>query len=395
MHRSRWLLVLCGVWAGLALAPARAQSLGETLAEAYRSNPTLLAARAELRAVNEGVPQELSNWRPLLSIDTSAGAQRIDLGSAVSAETTYPFEASFGIRQPLYRGGRTVAGVARAEADVRAQRARLTSVEQSVLLDAGTAYMDVWRDQAVLGLNESNEQVLQRELEATRDRFEVGELTRTDVAQAESRLARATATRVSAAGDLAVSRAIFKEVAGLTPGVLEAPAPLPGLPASLSEAVAAAEDKNPDLRAATFAEEGAQHQVRTSYGELLPEVSVTAELTHSRNQLRDDTETSAAQILALVTVPLYQKGLVSSRVREDKQAANQRRIEIDETRRRVVQDSVDAWEILVAAQAQSVSFQAEVRSSEIALEGVRQENAVGARTILDVLDAESWAPRDS
>jgi outer membrane protein TolC len=179
--------------------PLAAQSLDEALTAAYQSNPTLMAARAELRAVNEGVPQALSNWRPELFADGSLGIQRRDTDSS-SAESTVPREAELSVEQPLYRGGRTVAEVAAAEAEVRAQRARLVSTEQAVLLDAATTYMDVWRDQAVLELNESNEEVLTRQLEATRDRFEVGELTRTDVAQSESRLARATATRWRPAG---------------------------------------------------------------------------------------------------------------------------------------------------------------------------------------------------
>lgn len=369
-------------------APATAQDFYEALASAYQTNPRFLAARAELRAANEGVPQELSNYRPFMSIDGLAGVQQIHRSAGNGSETTQPYQVSIGLSQPLYRGGRTVAGVARAEAEVYAQRAVLHSVEQEVLLEAAIAYMDVWRDEAVLRLNVNNERVLARQLEATQDRFDVGELTRTDVAQSEARLAFATAERIGAEGDLTASRAVFEEVIGLTPVAIAPPGPIAGLPDNESNAVAAALDGNPDIAAAAFAEKAAKDQVRGSEGELYPEVSLSAELLHSENDVSGESERDAAQLLAIVSIPLYQQGFVSSQVRQDKQIANQRRIELQETRRRVRQECTDAWELLVTANAQIRSFTAETEATQIALEGVREENAVGQRTVLDVLDAE-------
>ena len=372
---------------GAAVPPLAAQSLDETLVAAYQTNPTLLAARAELGAVNEAVPQELSNYRPDVEAVGRAGVQRIDTNKT-EAENTNPLEGELLANQPLYRGGRTVAGVARAEAEVLAQRSRLDSVEQSVLLDAATAYMDVWRDQAVVRLNLNNEQVLARELEATQDRFEVGELTRTDIAQSESRLARATAQRIQSEGDLESSRATFEEVVGFAPGVLiEPPAPA-GILASQEEIVAAAEEANPDLRAAIFDEEAARRQIRVSFGELLPDAALTGEARYSEEFASSDGKIRLVRGLAEVTVPLYQQGFVSSRVRQDKQRAGQRRRLIDEADRRAERLAVDSWAQLQSARAQSRSFESEVSSTGVALEGVRQENAVGARTILDILDAE-------
>ena len=186
-----------GVTAGLVFvtglnvafsAPAGAQTLAEALSGAYASNPTLAAARAELRAVNEGVPQALANWRPEVSVTGSTGKQKIQSEASFSStdETTTPFTATASVVQPLYRGGRTIAATARAEEEVRSQRATLDSVEQSVLLRGATVYMDVWRDQSVVTFNENNERVIARQLQATRDRFTVGEVTRTDVAQSET-----------------------------------------------------------------------------------------------------------------------------------------------------------------------------------------------------------------
>jgi TolC family type I secretion outer membrane protein len=383
-------LVLGLAGALLGVAPAAGQSLEESLATAYTTNPSLLAARARLKAVNEGVPQELSNWRPRVTVNASAGKQRTESDGPLNVTTqkTTPLTAELGVEQSLYRGGRTVAGTRRAEASVLAERQVLTSVEQDVLLSAATSYMDVWRDQSVLQLNVSNERVLQRQLEASRDRFEVGEITRTDVAQSESRLARATADRIAAEGDLTASRAVFQEVVGIYPMLLEEPPALEGLPASQDEVIAAAAAAQPDLVSAKFTEEASRHQVRVSLGELFPEVSLNGEIGYEDETSIEDSDAEFYRILAQVTVPLYQQGLVSSRVREDKQIANQRRIEIDQAGRAAEQNAISAWEDLQTGRAQIVSFQSEVDSSRIALEGVRQENAVGARTILDILDAE-------
>lgn len=390
---GRWAVVKAVTAAVVLSAPglAHGQTLNEALATAYSNNPTLQAGRAELRAVNEGVPQALSNYRPQVSVSASAGKQKIDSSSSLFSTntTTTPLQATAEVQQPLYRGGRTVAATQRAEQLVQSQRAQLVSVEQDILLRGVTAFMDVWRDQAELALNVNNEKVLQRQLEATQDRFTVGEVTRTDVAQAETRLAVATANRVAAEGALASSSAVFEEVIGAAPGTLAAPSSdVGGLPANLKDTVEQGTRHNPDVLAAMFNERAAIKQVREIEGEFLPTVSLNASISHSEETSQRGSKSDEAQILAQVSVPLYQQGQVSSRVREAKQVSNQRRIQIVETRRRIEQQSVSAWQALVAARAQIVSFQSGVRSAEIALEGVQQEQAVGARTVLDVLDAE-------
>jgi TolC family type I secretion outer membrane protein len=390
--RKCWVGPVLAPVLGLALwaPPASAQTLAEALAAAYSTNPTLGASRAELRSVNERVPQALSNWRPDLRITGSAGKQRIESESAFfsNQEGTTPADVAATLSQPLYRGGRTTAGTQRAENEVISQRAVLQSVEQSVLLRGATAYMDVWRDQAVLRLNVSNEQVLQRQLEASQDRFSVGEVTRTDVAQSQTRLAVAVAARIAAEGELATSRAVFQEVIGSEPGELPPPPPIKGLPGAMNDVIDASALKNPDVLAADFSEKAARRQVREVFGELLPTVSLNASVSHSEESSSRDSETDQARILAEVTVPLYQQGSVSSRVREAKQISSQRRIQVEESRRRAEQESISAWKSLQTARAQIKSFESGVESADIALEGVRQENEVGARTVLDILDAE-------
>ena len=206
---------------------AQAQTLSEALTSAYLNNPTLLSQRASLRASDEGVPQALGNWRPSVSLTGDAG-KTYDHNAARStgerSQNRTPIGYGINISQTIYRGGRTPAEISGAENTVRAARARLLSAEQDVLLDAATSYMNVFREEAVLRLNVSNEQVLVRQLEATRDRFEVGEITRTDVNQGEARLAGATADRIQSEGDLEASRAAYHNVIGkLAPRNLKFP----------------------------------------------------------------------------------------------------------------------------------------------------------------------------
>lgn len=378
--------------AGLLCLPAglQAQTLEEALIQAYQSNPTLSAARAELRSINERVPQALSNWRPLVEAEGSAGqgtdsfeqpSERDNVGRS-------PLTGDLTLTQPLYRGGRTTAGTERAENEVLAQRAFLADSEQTVLLDGVTVYADVWRDQSVLELNLSNEQVLARQLEATQDRFEVGEVTRTDVAQSESRLSSATADRIQAQGNLSTSRAAFENVIGVFPQLLEQPPGPQVLPPDQESVISDAEDSNPSVLASQFTELAALRTVREVEGELLPEVNLRGQLSYQHESSTRNSESRGAEVLAQVRVPLYQQGSVSSRVREAKQIASQRRLQVREALRQAREDAISAWENLQTALAQIEAFQQAVRANEIALEGVRQENAVGARTVLDVLDAE-------
>ena len=304
--------VLLAAMALLAGRPAVAQTFQEALVEAYEGNPTLNAERARLRATDEQVPQALSGYRPTVTTNIQAG--RTWIGSNQEAITGQQddslFERRYGasIEQPLYRGGQTVAAVRSAENTVRSERARLELIEQTVMLDAVTAYSDVYRDQAVLELTISNEQRLNRQLEATRDRFQVGEVTRTDVSQAEARLSRAVADRIRAEGDLARSRAVFRNVIGRMPSALPQP-PLPdGLPANLEDANKIALDWNPDVTAAAFQERSALDSVDQVKGELLPTVSLIGRVQRDVDVSRKDSRFDTAEAIINLEVPLYQSG---------------------------------------------------------------------------------------
>ena len=368
--------------------PARGESLIEALTAAYQSNPSLQAQRARLRATDEGVAQALSGWRPEVELTGSGTRTRVRTNAGLGVSSRTPYSGTLSISQSIYEGGQTVAATSQAESEVEAARARLVSVEQDVLFDAVTAYMNVVRDESILELNINNEQVLSRQLEAAQDRFSVGEVTRTDVAQAESRLAGALADRRLAEGDLEVSRATYRQIIGTMPGTLTRPE-LPNAPVADGEQAASlADEKNPNVLAAIHDAAAAQTNVRAVTGELLPSVDVSANASRSRNQAIEDRTNTTVSVTAAVTIPLYQTGFVSARVREAKQLAVRAQRLIDDARRSAIQDATSAWETLIAAQARIVALNSQVRAALIALDGVSQEATVGSRTVLDVLDAE-------
>ena len=262
------------------------------------------------------------------------------------------------------------------------------SIEQTVLLNATTAYSDVYRDQAVLELTIRNEQRLARQLEATRDRFQVGEVTRTDVSQAEARLARGTSDRIGAEGDLAASRAVFRNVIGTTPAVLPHPALPQALPVSLAEANDMATGNNPDVTTAEFRERSALDSVDQVRGELSPTLSLIGRLQRQEDISRRDLRFDSAEALVNLNFPLYQAGNVHSRLRERKQLVVEQRRLLDQSQRDAVEDATRAWNSLETASAEIGSFGKQVEANRIALDGVEKEAEVGARTVLDVLDAQ-------
>ena len=377
----------------LALGDANAQTIEDTLMIAYRNNPTLLGQRAKLRATDEGVPQALSDWRPSVEITGSAGLEGINNSIATGplgrGQHREPRSLGMTLTQSLYRGGRTLAATREAENTVHAERARLLETEQDVLLDAATAFMDVFRDEAVLKLNINNEQVLKRQFEATRDRFEVGEITRTDVHQAEARLAGAAADRIESEGNLEASRATYQNIVGMSaPRGLKAPARAYALPDDKATANMTAAVDNPVVVSAEFDRKALEDKVDEVRGELLPTLSVSTGVTRAFESSSQTGRLDTAKLTLNLTVPLYQQGEVFSRLREAKQDVAEQVQIVDKARRDAIEEATRAWESLVTARARVKSFKAQIKANVVALEGVEREAQVGSRTVLDVLDAE-------
>lgn len=363
------------------------QPLLDALRTAYISNPTLRAARAEMRATAELLPQAQSGWMPQSNVTSTVTKADIDPGSTGDGTTSKELELS--VTQPLYRGGRTVAGIGSAQHRILAQGAILNAVEQRLLYDVSAAYTDVVRDQALVDLSESNIAVVSRQLDASNQRFEVGEVTRTDVAQSQARNARAQANSTTAMGNLKSSLATYEQLVGtqatkLPPTNIEFV-----FPKTLDEAIALGEKNSPVAVASDYLHQSAEKDVGTVFGELLPELGLAASIDKTWDPQPGLTSDSTVKSLSLIaTIPLYEGGYTRSRVRQAKYTANQRLIEIMETQREVRQNVISSWETLAAARGEIKSRKAQVEASRVAQDGVRQEAGLGTRTILDALDAD-------
>ncbi|MEZ5826088.1 MAG: TolC family outer membrane protein [Geminicoccaceae bacterium] len=379
-------VVLTGVlFAGQVSDGARAESLEEAFQWTYEKNPRLLAGRAQLRAVDESVPQALSGFRPTVSFDNSF------TGTNVETDRTESDGPSAGtalnLRQSLYSGGGTVASVAAAEESVKAQRANLLALEQGVFFDVVTAYTSTWRDRAVLELALSNRARIERQLQATRDRFRVGDVARTDVAQAEARLARSESDIEQARAELSASVAFYRDVVGAEPGELEDPAAVDGLPETLDAAQELAR-RNPLVVASEHIVRNSRHRMDVAAANLWPSLDLTGQLAYTDEPAAGVSWQKKAQIGLQLSVPLYQGGRVYSEVRQSRQTLTQRQKEYEASLRSVQRSVTTAWERLLAARAAIVAIESQVRASRIALNGVQEEAFVGQRTVLDVLDAE-------
>ncbi len=369
----------------LSVSSASAETLQDALVAAYNSNPQLQSQRAALRATDEDVASAKSGYRP--TVGSQAG---VDEGLLDSDGTT--FTTGVNVQQPLFRGGRTRNGVDAAELGVKIGREQLRGTENSVFLDTVSAYMDVVRDQSVLELNDNQVKVLQRQLKATQDRFRVGDGTRTDVAQAEARLARAISGRIAAQGGLTASREAYRRVVGQLPGTLERPGALPTLPKTTDEAVDVGIQNSPQVQSARFLEQVAGKQIAIAKGAVLPSASADFGVNY-RDQPgvfagAGRSKVTAGTVGATLNVPFYQSGAEYASVRRAQQLRSQRMIEIATAERAVVEQVRNAWIQLETANASIESTKAAVKANEIALEGVRMEQTVGSRTVLDVLDAE-------
>ena len=367
--------------------------LYDVLRQAYETNPTLQAANAELRAVEESLPQAAAGYKPTITANADVlytDTQNEGNSSSSQDGDNLSKEGSVSLKQPLYRGGRTASALRGARNSILAQSAAVDSVRQKLMLDVATAYMDVLRDRAWLNLSENNKALISRQLEATKDRFEVGELTRTDVSQAQAREAGAVSDIISAKAKMRSSVAVYEQIVGSVPDqTLLYPDIRFSLPETLEEALSEAAQKNPSVLSAEYKNAAAEDDVDTVFGELLPEVSLTGGLSKSYDPqpgTLDETRESTVGVSA--SIPLYQAGSVRSRVRQAKQTANQRFIQIMEARRRVRAETISSWENLAAAKAEIISRRAQVEASAMAQEGVRYESDFGERTILDALDAD-------
>ncbi len=384
------LLAAAAATAAIAAAPASADTLAEAIAAAYETNPDLDAQRALVRQVDETVPQALAAGRPTIGTQLSGVQNGLSL-----QDNGRIYTAGLQISQSLFAGGSVRSATSAAENRILAARARLRVVENNVVLNVVTAYADVLRFQRVVALNDSQVKVLDRELQQARDRFDVGDVTRTDVAQAQARLANAQSNMVVAQNQLAAAREAYRRVVGRSPDDLAALPPLPILPGTLGQAVDIARDNAPSLLAARFDEAAARYDVKTQQKQRLPRVNATGQTAYQYSEGGGAGNvfvrgggffTQQANITA--TLPLYQAGLIGSQVRQAQQRQSQLLEVIGSTDRQTEESVTNSYNQLRAARAVIEASKVALDANALAAEGVRQENQVGTRTVIEVLNAE-------
>ena len=400
--RPRWriapLVAAAAVVAvGGAVPSALADTMEGALALAYQNNPQLNAQRALARATDEGVGIALSGYRPKITATAQLGEQYLDTLSKTAGIATHSVGAfadpAYGITgtQTLFNGFQTANKTRQAETQVSAARETLRNTEQTVLLAAATAYMNLLRDGAILDLQRSNVNVLEATLRQTRDRFAVGEVTRTDVAQAESSLAGGRSSLLGAQSNYVTSRSAYVQVIGVEPGKLASASPVDRLsPPTLPQALARGSAQNPAVTTAVFNVDAAAEQVKIAEGALYPTLSLNTGLQKTYGSATNTTtlESLSGQAIALLSVPIYQGGAEYATIRQAKETLGQQRLNLDTARLSVQQNITQTWGQLQAAKAQVDATSAQVNSAEIALDGVREEARVGQRTTLDVLNAQ-------
>jgi outer membrane protein len=372
---------------------ASADTLREALVSAYQTNPTLTAQRETLKATDATVAIARAAGRPQVTANVGVNRNVSQSGILITGGKGPNLSVGAQVSYPLFNGGSVRNSVRAAQTRVEAGRATLKAVEGDVFTQAVSAYMDVIRDRAIVELNQNNVKVLETNLEATRDRFQIGDLTRTDVAQSEARLQLGRSQLAAAQGNLTASEATYRQVIGHAPGVLAPPPPLPPLPTTPDEAVRIALASNPDLVAISRQAIAAGYDVRVAEASRLPTLSAQGSADYVNNLAHNgptgfpNTGTQTTVGLG-VAVPIFQGGLPAARIRQAQAQQGQALEQVVGTERAVIQAARAAFANYDAAQRQIQAETVAVQANELALEGARAEQSVGTRTVLDVLNAE-------
>jgi len=381
-------------------APVLADTIEAALVRAYQNNPQLNAQRASVRSTDENVPQALSGYRPRVAVTGSAGYQYTDTNSTAGGTPTNivrteihgansPRSVGATVSQTLFNGQQTANKTRAAESQVSGAREGLRVLEQTVLLSAATIYMDYLRDSAIVEVQRSNVRVLEQTLKQTKDRFNVGEVTRTDVAQSEAQLAAGNTQLLTAEANLTTTRSNFRRIIGNEPSALAPGSPVDRyLPGSLPSAVDLGLTENPNVTAAMFGIDVSYLQTKVNEGALLPTVTLQGSVQQSYEQTLTIYRSFGASVIGQLSIPVYQGGAEYALIRQSKESLTQQRLFLEQTRDQTRANVVTAWGQLVAGKAQVQSAQSQVSASEIALNGVREEAKAGQRTTLDVLNAQ-------
>jgi outer membrane protein len=388
----------------LSCAPARADTLESSLAYAYVNNPQINSQRAVVRAIDEGVPTALAGYRPKAIATANIGTQSLsttirEIGSTTPRNSPASYFTQSGVNTPhgvgvtvtqnLLNGFQTANRTRLAESQVLAARETLRVIEQTVLFNATTAYMNLLRDAGILELQRSNLEVLTEQVRQTKARLQSGNVTATDLAQAEARFNVGRTQLFAAEANYASSRAAYRQVIGLDPGKLSPAAPVDRFsPHTLTEAMAAGIAQNPAVSTAQHNVDIASHQVRVAEGALYPVLSLQGSVQKNYEQALNSLQSFEAQWTAQYTAPIYQGGAEFAAVRQAKETQGQKQLDLSVARDQARMAVAQAWAQLEAAKSSIESTKSQVKAAEQALNGVREEARLGQRTTLDVLNAQ-------
>ena len=369
---------------------AQAEDIFEILSQTYNTNPTLQSERAYLRSIDENVAIAKSGYRPTVSLKGAYSDGENNIKKGVGSDGGYnTLSGSANVSQPVFSGFSTVNSVKAADRTVRAAQNSLSNVEQNILLQAATAYLDVMQNQAIVDLQKNNEKLLKTKLDETLERFKVGEVTRTDVSQARARHSQAIADRIASEGTLQSSIAYYIELIGSEPKKLVEPVKMNEfLPKSYDEALKIAQDNSFIIKQAKNLYAAKGYEVYANTGALFPTLSLDGTIGRNKSEQGSiDTTTENAEWGINLSVPLYDGGADRARIRQSKYQKWQAQEDVLEAKRAVKSSVQSTWETMKSNESQLKAIEAQIKANEIALEGVQKEEALGNRTILDVLDA--------
>ncbi|MGN0914017.1 MAG: TolC family outer membrane protein [Alphaproteobacteria bacterium] len=370
---------------------ANAQSIFEALSSAYNTNPTLQAQRAYLRAVDENVAIAKSGYRPNVYLQGSYTDSDVDSNIAPKNQDNTKTSLAAKVSQPLFNGFSSVNGVKSADSLVRSEQNNLYNVEQQVFLEASTAYLDVVKNTAIVDLQKNNEKLLKKRLDETKERFNVGEVTRTDVSQAQARYSKAISDRIASEGDLEASKAVYTRIIGENPGKLNYPSDIRELlPKNFNDALDYTRVNNYSIKRAKELLNSKTYDVAANNGALLPTVTLDGEVSKNKtsgDMYDENPEIDNVQWGVNMKVPLYSAGETRAKIRQSKYQKWQAQEQVMEAERQAVSDVTSSWEYMMSNKAKIKSIKDQVKANEVALDGVQKEEALGNRTILDVLDA--------
>ncbi len=366
-----------------------ATSLHEALAVAYKNNPTIKAERENLKAVDENLPQAFSGWLPNISADYSTSYERGKSTVAAGESRNYPHSRSLTISQSIFSGGQTYNSIKQAHNIIKSSRENLRQVEQRVFADAVSAYVDIVRSREVVSLSINNEKVLAEQLDATKDRFKLGEATITDVAQSESRLANAKSDRINAEGNLIAANSLYKRIYETDPPAEMSMPKMEGYPKDFDKALETALDHNPFLKAAAYNHKSSRNAIKVQFGGILPNASVNGSIRRTGGGGIGRLDSSETESLTLnIAVPLYQSGSQHSRIRQAKRNASRAKYNLRDAYNQTIDNVTQSWKDIKTSIANIEANTTSVKSAKLALDGVKEERDIGSRTTIEVLNAE-------